>query len=166
MLMDLEAESYIATQLENYVHCPVILTNQTAPVPSYPYISYTITTPVHHAGGTYCMREGVYYQPMLQTWSLTAHSDDSRACQQLGMKMYDFFARVGRQSLYQEQIAVSGKTDLMQRDNLLTIQFEYRCGMDVIFRLMHRLDIDEGKIEQATVQHQMLYSTNHERNEK
>ena len=158
--MDFDAEPYIVTQLENYVNCPVILTNQTAPVPSYPYISYTITTPVHHAGGTYCMREGVYYQPMLQTWSLTAHSDNSRECQQLGMKMYDFFARAGRQALYQKQIAVSSKTDLIQRDNLLTIQFEYRCGMDVAFRLMHQLEVQESKIEQAVMRYRILQQQN------
>ncbi len=156
MLTELETEPYIVRQLESYIGCAVVLTNQTAPVPPYPYISYTVITPVHSVDGTYCMRGGVYYQPMLQTWSLTAHSGDSRSCQKLGMQMYDFFARAGRQVLYQKEIAVDSKTDLMQRDNLLTIQFEYRCGMDVIFRLMHRLGVQEGTIEQADVRIRML----------
>lgn len=162
MLTDFETEPYIVTQLENYVNCPVILTNQTSPVSPYPYISYTITTPVHHADGTYCFQNGVYYQPMLQTWSLTAHSDNNRDCQKLGMRMYDFFARAGRQALYQKQIAVSSKTDVMTRDNLLTIQFEYRCGMDVTFRLMYRLEVNEGTIERAVMQHRILYNTEKE----
>lgn len=151
MLINLDTEPYIVTLLEQYAGCPVVLTNQTSPVPPYPYISYTIITPVHHVDGTYCMKDGVYYQPMQQTWSFTAHSDDCRACQRLGMKLYDFFARAGRQSLYREQIAVSSKTDLIQRDNLLTIQFEYRCGMDVTFRLMHQIEVDEGSIENLSI---------------
>lgn len=152
MLTNLDTEPYIVRQLEAYTNCTVVLTNQTSPAPPYPYISYTIITPVHSVGGTYCMQNGIYYQPMLQTWSLTAHSDDSRACQQLGMRMYDFFARAGRQALQRQQIAVDSKTNLSSRDNLLTVQFEYRCGMDVIFRLMHRLDVQEEKIEEAVIQ--------------
>lgn len=163
MLIDLDTEPYIVTQLERYTGCTVVLSNQTAPVPHYPYISYTITTPVHQVGGTYCMKEGIYYQPMLQTWSFTVHSDDSRKCQQLGMKMYDFFARAGREALYQNQIAVSRKTDLMQRDNLLTVQFEYRCGMDVTFRLMHQLEVHESTIEQEETQHRVTSQKNKRR---
>lgn len=148
MLAISDIESKIVTALENYIDCPVILSNQTAPSPSYPYISYTITTPVHHVDGTYCMKDGVYYQPMLQTWSFTSHSDDSRACRCLGMRMYDFFARSGRGILNKIGTAVSSKTDLMNRDNYITIQYEYRCGMDVTFRLMHQLDVEEGTIKQ------------------
>mgnify|MGYP001198293416 CR=1 FL=1 len=148
MLAISDIESKIVTALENYIDCPVILSNQTAPSPPYPYISYTITTPVHHVDGTYCMKDGVYYQSMLQTWSFTSHSDDSRACQRLGMRIYDFFTRSGRGILNKIGTAVSSKTDLMNRDNYLTIQYEYRCGMDVTFRLMHQLDVAEGAIEQ------------------
>lgn len=149
MLAISDIESKIVTALENYIDCSVILSNQTAPSPSYPYISYTITTPVHNANGTYCMKDGVYYQPMLQTWSFTAHSDDSRACWQLGMRVYDFFARSGRMALHKIGTAVSSKTDLINRDNYLTIQYEYRCGMDVTFRLMYQLDMTEATIEQG-----------------
>lgn len=151
MLSDFEAEPYIVTQLEQYAGCPVVLSNQTSPMPPYPYISYTIITPVHADGGTYCLKDGIYYQPMLQTWSLTAHFDDCRACQRLGMRLYDFFARAGRMALQRKNIAVSSKTNLMQRDNLLTVQFEYRCGMDVTFRMMHQLEVTEGIIEQAVL---------------
>ncbi|MDE6021172.1 MAG: hypothetical protein K2H01_09300 [Ruminococcus sp.] len=148
MLAISDIEPKIVTALENYAGCPVVLSNQTAPSPPYPYISYTITTPVHNTDGTYCMKDGVYYQPMLQTWSITAHSDDSRACQKLGMRVYDFFARSGRMALHKIGTAVSSKTNLMNRDNYLTIQYEYRCGMDVTFRMMHQLDVTEETIEQ------------------
>lgn len=156
MLKDLDTEPYIVRKLEEYAGCTVVLTNQTAPVPPYPYISYTVITPVHSVEGTYCMRDGIYYQPMLQTWSFTAHSDDSRSCQKTGMRLYDFFARAGRQDLHRKQIAVDSKTNLTSRDNLLTVQFEYRCGMDVTFRMMHLLEVEEENIEQADLRIRML----------
>jgi len=155
MLVIADIESKIVTELEKYVGCTVVMSNQTSPSPPYPYISYTIITPVHNENGTYCMKDGVYYQPMLQTWSLTAHSDDNRVCQRLGMRMYDFFARSGRMNLNNIGTAISSKTDLMNRDNYLTIQYEYRLGMDVTFRLMHQLDMAEGTIEQEIMRIRM-----------
>lgn len=155
MLVIPDIEPKIVTALENYAGCPVVLSNQTAPSPPYPYISYTIITPVHKAGGTYCLKDGVYYQPMLQTWSFTAHSDNSRACQHLGMLVYDFFARSGRMALNKIGAAVSSETNLMNRDNYLTIQYEYSCGMDVTFRLMHQLDAAEETIEQEIMRVRM-----------
>ena len=143
----------IATLLEADVHCPVVLANQTAPAPPYPFLSFTILTPVHAEQGTYCFDKGIYYQPMLQTWSLTAQSDDYAACQEIGMRMYDFFARAGRAALYQNQIAVASLTDLTARDNLLTVQYVYRCGMDVTFRMMHQLEVVESRIVQEMLQH-------------
>lgn len=155
MLAVADIESKIVTELENYVGCTVVLSNQISPSPPYPYISYTIITPVHHENGTYCMKDGMYYQPMLQTWSLTVHSDDNRECQHLGMRMYDFFARSGRMKLNNIGTAISSKTDLMNRDNYLTIQYEYRLGMDVTFRLMHQLDMAEETIEQEIMRIRM-----------
>ncbi len=142
----------IATLLEANIHCPVVLANQTAPSPPYPFLSFTILTPVHAEQGTYCFDNGIYYQPMLQTWSFTAQSDDYAACQEISMRMYDFFARAGRAALYRNQIAVASLTDLTARDNLLTVQYVYRCGMDVTFRTMHQLEVVEGRIEQEMLQ--------------
>lgn len=79
------------------------------------------------------------------------HSDDNDACQRLGLRMYDFFRRGGREILYRKNIAVASLTNLTTRDNLLTVQFEYRTGLDVTFRLMHRLDTNESFIADAPI---------------
>ena len=148
MLIDMDIESKIATLLEEYSECTVVMSNQTSPMPEYPYISYTVTTPVHAENGTYCFKNGVYYQEMLQTWSFTAQSDGCRKCREIGMRMYDFFARAGRAKLQKIGTAVSSLTDVMNRDNYLTIQYEYRCGLDVTFRMMHVVDVPEERIEE------------------
>ena len=151
MLKDFDAEAYIVKQLEGYTDCTMVLSNQSGPVPEYPYLSYTITTPVHALGGTYGLRDGIYMQPMQQTWSITAHGEDSRKCQRLGMRVYDFFARAGRHLLFSRNIAVASFSDLTDRDTYLTIQQEYRCGMDVTFRMLHQLEVAEGSISQMEV---------------
>ena len=65
--------------------------------------------------------------------------------------LYDFFARAGRDKIGENGIAVAGKTDLTSRDNLLTIQFEYRNGMDVTFRMMHTIPLEEPTIESVSI---------------
>ena len=138
MLNDFDAEAYIVKQLEGYTGCTMVLSNQSGPVPEYPYLSYGL-------------RDGIYMQPMQQTWSITAHGEDSRKCQRLGMRVYDFFARAGRQLLFSRNIAVASFSDLTDRDTYLTIQQEYRCGMDVTFRMLHQLEVAEGSISQVEV---------------
>lgn len=155
MFCDISIEEKIVTMLESYVKCPVILANQTSPEPKYPYISYTIITPVHAENGTYNFKDGVYYQPMLQTWSFTVQSDKYKECQKISMMMYDFFARAGRAELYKSGISVSDKSNLTSRDNYITIQYEYRCGIDITFRMMQKLDVTEGKIESSNLKYYM-----------
>ena len=53
-MIDQDYESTIVNELSQYTGCTVVLANQTAPMPPYPYISYTIITPVRAVGGTYC----------------------------------------------------------------------------------------------------------------
>jgi hypothetical protein len=147
MLARPETEAEIVALLEEYTGCTVVLANQTSPMPEYPYISYTITTPVHAQGGTYCITDGEYYLPMLQTWSFTVQSGDYNECMKKGMRMYDFFAQGGIEKLQKINVAVSSKTNLTSRDNFLTIRYEYRCGMDVVFRLPHIVEMTDGEIK-------------------
>lgn len=146
MVADADAQRYIVHELAAYMGCPVVLTNQTTPAPPYPYVSYTILTVVAAKGGTYGFTRGIYLQPMEQTWSLTTHTDNPTDSGTLGMRLYDFFARAGRAALFRENIAVANVGSVTCRDNLLTVQFEYRTGADVTLRLMHRLGTCEGEI--------------------
>lgn len=124
--------------------CEVIRQNQVAHIPPYPYVSYTITTPINELKGTYCKAEdGTLYRNILQTWSFTVQSDDYDESLQLGLKMADYFTAVGLVNLSDKNITVRTVTNLTSRDNLITIQYEHRQGLDVTFGLLYTITPDE-----------------------
>lgn len=142
-------KAYLSTEIRP---CEVVRQNQTAKAPAYPYVSYTATTPVVDNRGTYCKREdGALYKNLLQTWSFTVQSDDDDEAIVLGMKMYDFFSLVGLTPLADAGINVHRVTNLTARDNLLTIQYEHRKGLDVTFGLLSVIE-PENQVSKDTIE--------------
>lgn len=135
-------EIVIASSLKDYLStearpCEVVRQNQVAEIPHYPYVSYTVTTPVTELKGTYNRAEdGSLYRDATQIWSFTVQSDDQDEAMNLGMKMADFFNAAAVVRLWDNGISVRRVTNLTARDNLLTIQYEYRKGLDVTFGLL------------------------------
>lgn len=128
--------------------CEVVRQNQVQAAPCYPYVSYTVSTPLSEHKGTYCKApDGTLYRDILQTWSFTVQSDDQDEALELGMKMYDYFSAVGLTLLNDNAITVRRVTSLTQRDNLITIQYEYRNGLDVVFGLMYEITPDQQMSE-------------------
>ena len=126
-------KAYLSTDVRP---CEVVRQNQVAKAPPYPYVSYTVTTPVSAKRGTYCEAEDGDYIQVVQTWSFTVQSDDQDEAMTLGLKMYDYFTNAGLTLLSDNGIVIFGVTNLTTRDNLLTIQYEYRNGLDVEFSLL------------------------------
>lgn len=130
-------KAYLSTDVRP---CEVIRQNQTAKVPPYPYVSYTVTSPVSAMAGTYSeAKDGTLYRNIMQTWSFTAQSDDQEEALTVAMKIYDFFTAVGLTALADNGIAVRRVRDVTARDNLLSIQYEYRNGLDVTFGLLYAI---------------------------
>lgn len=120
--------------------CEVVRQNQVAESPAYPYVSYTITTPVAAHNGSYSEAEdGTLYRNALQTWSFTVQSDDQDEALTLAMKTYDYFTAAGVTHLADKGITVRRVRDITTRDNMLSIQYEYRNGLDVTFGLMYSI---------------------------
>jgi len=129
------------SMLEEYTGCVCVPSNTTQKMPKYPYISYSvINTEVQK--GTYAAvtieRDGkqipVQFKPMLQKWSLTVQSDDDAEALEKAMLISDFFAEAKRQELADQDIVVADIGAITPRDNLLTIEYEYRKGLDVTLR--------------------------------
>lgn len=121
--------------------CPVILANQTAPIPPYPYISFTITTPVGADMKGYSIsNNGTRYKSLTQTWSFTVQSDDDMQALAVAMQAYDWFALTGNTFLSDNDVVVQRVHNINNRDNLLSIEYEYRRGFDVEFLLIHTLE--------------------------
>lgn len=136
-MTDFEAvRRVVVSGLKNYVNCPVVRSSQNAEPPDYPYISYTITTLAKSKGGTYCIAEdGTRYKELLQTWSITALSDNASESMQNALKAKEWFDIAGNIFLSDNGVVVKNTTDINNRDNFITTEYEYRNGFDVVLRL-------------------------------
>lgn len=138
----------IVNGLQNEIKCSVIRANQTAPIPDYPYISYTITTPFADVKGTYGeYKNNIKRNTVKQTWSITVQSNNSTESQYIAVQANNWFLENGRIYLKDKGIIVSSVGNISNRDNLLSIDYEYRNGFDVVFAL-----IDEIKRENEIIE--------------
>jgi len=142
-------KAYLSTEVRP---CEVVRQNQVAEIPPYPYVSYTLTTPVAADKGTYSQAEdGTLYKAVLQTWSFTVQSDDQDEALTLALKAYDYFTSAGVVPLSDKGITVRRVRDVTTRDNLLTIQYEHRNGFDVTFGVLTKIAADTQVIETITI---------------
>lgn len=131
----------VVAGLKGYLNVPVIRSNQTGKPPEYPYVSYTITTPMSQNKGTYGRYDdNKERKPFTQTWSITVQSDDNSECVELAIKAHEWLDYVGRVHLTDNGVVVQQVGGVNNRDNLLTIEYEYRNGFDVIFGIMNEVD--------------------------
>jgi hypothetical protein len=162
-------EIIIVEALQKHLGCPVVRANQTAPIPPYPYVSYTLMAPITENKGTWGKYDdGKDRKPITQTWSITVQSDDSTESQMLSLKAHDWFDYVGTLLLTDNNIIVQSVTDINNRDNLLTIAYEYRNGFDVVFWFLNEVPaVTEatGYIEEAVI-NDVLYSRENENKEE
>lgn len=141
-----QTEIVIVENLKDYLQselrpCEVVRQNQVSKIPPYPYVSYTVIPLVSSMGGTYCEAEdGTLYRAIQQTWSFTTQSDDQEEAIELAYKIVDFFSAVGVTLLNDNGIVVIRVGGISNRDNLITIQYEYRNGLDVTFSLIYSIE--------------------------
>lgn len=138
------------------VTCPVIRANQTAPIPPYPYLSYTVTQPIVSDSKGYSTEEdGSRFKTLSQVWSITVQSNDDEEAINIAMLAYDWFAIEGNTYLSDNNVVVQRVGNVTSRDNLLSIEYEYRKGFDVYFDLSHEISQTEveasGYIETAEI---------------
>lgn len=142
----------IAKGLKEYLQCPVIRSNQNENPPDYPYVSYTIRIPTSENKGTYGEYEdGIDRKEVTQTWSITILSKDSSESVILAQKAREWFDRVGNIYLNDNDIIVQSVGEVDNRDNFLTIEYEYRQGFDVVFSLVDEVKREIGTIESVTI---------------
>lgn len=122
--------------LSAYLGCPVIRANQTAPPPAYPFVAYTVTTVMGENNGTYEEYEDDTARKVFtQTWSISALSDNSVESVELATKAREWFDFVGTTFLNDNNVIVHSVGAVTNRDNILTIEYEYKNGFDVVFVL-------------------------------
>lgn len=127
--------------LREYLNCPVIRSNQNETPPDYPFISYTITTPMSENNGTYGEYEdGTDRKPFTQVWSISALSNDDTESVTLACKTREWFDSVGTLYLNDNNVIIQKIGDITNRDNILTVEYEYKKGFDIVLYLFDTLE--------------------------
>ena len=149
----------IANALKAYTGAEVVMANQTATMPDYPYISFTVSTAMSANNGTFGRyidpddEDGaIYGKQVNQIWSFTVQSDDADEAAVLAYKAHDYFDLIGREYLYDNGMAVVRVESITNRDSLLSVMYEYRYGFDVTLAMMNVVsssELGEGVIETA-----------------
>ncbi len=124
----------VVTGLKNYLGVPVIRSNQNETPPQYPYVSYTITTLESENNGTYGEYEdGIDRKAVTQTWSISAVAATNSESIELASKAKQWLERVGTIYLNDNDVICQRCTSINNRDNVLSVEYEYKNGFDAVF---------------------------------
>lgn len=124
----------IAAGLKQYLSVPVIRGSQTAKAPAYPYVVYNVTTGAGENNGTYQRhRDGIDRLMVRSIWSISALSADWDESVSLAAKAREWFNHSGRAWLAEKGVTVQTTTEITNRDNVLTVEYERKNGFDVAF---------------------------------
>ena len=145
----------IARALADVLGIPVIRGNQSAPAPRYPYATYNIITPATAKGGTWQQHEDGYDRLLVRSiWSFTFLAQDCDESMANAIRAREWFEHTGCTWLGGRGIAVQSVTDIANRDNIISVEYERRSGFDVSFYVydeVHRPIDDTGYIETASI---------------
>lgn len=144
MIDQIKINKTITSGLEKVTGCKIIKSNTTAKAPNYPYISFTILS-TDTKKGTYSGK-GTRYIPVQQTWSLTVQSENDNESYDIAMKTKDWLEVAGQLFLSEAGIVVQSVGSIGNRDNLLTMNYEYRKGFDVKFSLMNIIEVQQDEV--------------------
>lgn len=140
----------VVTGLREYLGIPVIRGNQNAEPPDYPYVSYNIITLESANNGTYGeYKDGVDRIPVTQTWSISIQSNKYDESITLASKAREFLCHTGSCYLNDNNVIVQKVGEITNRDNLISIDYEYKNGFDAVFWLMREA---KNPMENSTIE--------------
>lgn len=152
-MIEIKAKQKIMlSMLETHTGCKFVPANTTKNMPAYPYVSFSVIN-VNTRKGTYSQAGSALYMPAQVKYSFTVQSDDDAEALMLAMSVKDFFEEGKRQALADNGIIVADVGGITPRDNLLTIEYEYRKGLDVTLSFNNIIaeSADTGEISNITI---------------
>lgn len=151
MIEQVRINTIITEGLKRECGCEIIKSNTTARMPPYPYLSFTILT-TENRKGTYS-GQGTRTIPVKQTWSFTVQGDQDDETLETAMKARDWMEEAGRLHLNDRGIVVQSLGAVTSRDNLISIEYEYRKGFDMVLSLVNTVELPETEtIEQINIE--------------
>lgn len=137
---------------------PVIMSDQSGPAPDYPYITYTVTSPYLPNGGpnySTAVEDGNMVERFERhidlVISFTALSGDPDEAMAYAMLMIEYYQNRASYELREVGVVVVSVSNVQNRDNLLTIDYERRCGIDVRFRVIDSASQGIDPIDSADI---------------
>ena len=156
-----EIRKTVSTGLRKYLDIPVIRGNQTARAPQHPYAAYNVTTIATKNGGTYQQHEdGIDRKLVKSIMSLSFVCDDYDESVMYATKAREWFEHSGRAWLSERGVIVQSTTDITNRDNILSVEYERKNGFDVVFYVYDEaksLTETNGFIEGAEIAHEIKH---------
>ncbi|MEB9896764.1 hypothetical protein P4K96_25395, partial [Bacillus cereus] len=137
-------------QLHKHLGLPVIMTDQAAPQPSYPFIGFTFVAPYVDKspyGNHFIQDEHRIEKLAAVTISITCYAKSSQDGYRISGQARDWFQGIGRNLLKDAGIVVVKLEATTARDTLLTYDYERRIGFDVHMRMVDVIEYDEDMIE-------------------
>ena len=151
MMKNSDLRNHIIGGLNNYMgdECPVLLSTSVEPQQKYPYISYTITNP-RIEPVKYSMYEETrldrikrrYETIIEQVYSFTVIGNEEDQVHDLLHKAVNYFRIYGVNDLSIHQIAIVEVSNVQNRDNFISVEYEKRIGFDVRFRVTEISDYE------------------------
>ncbi len=94
-MIDIESiRAAVVKGLRDYIGVEVIRSNTSKPLPKLPFCSYTITSLLDNAKGTWGRYDDVTDKiPTVQTWSITLNAKDFGECSNLAISAHDYFSK-------------------------------------------------------------------------
>ena len=148
----------MASGLSAALGVPVIRSDQSAAAPPYPYLTYTVTTVASANAGTWQRHADGYDRKYLTTtWSITALAEDWAVSVNLAVAARDWLEHTGHVQLSDAGVIVARVTDVNNRDNVLTVEYERRNGFDVTLRMYDVVSDPRSYIDSAQINGGMDY---------
>lgn len=141
----------LINELSSYLSRPVILADQSAPKPKYPYIA--IKEMINHIPAPQSITteedKQKSHSQATKPLSITAYSKDFNDVNDLINKVFNWFEFTGYRTLKNLGYVVERVESIMNRDSLIVDDYERRRGFDVILRFTHEIERDLEVIEEV-----------------
>jgi len=140
--------SEVVNLLQEHISRPVILADQAAPKPPYPFISIKETSSFIPQPGQQNITDEPLPQDIRQVatsqptkvLSVTIYSDSFQTAETLSQQVHDWFSFSGHQQLKETGFVVADVTAITNRDSLIVDDYERRRGFDVTLRFVHSME--------------------------
>lgn len=143
-----EYNRLICDGIQEAFGCPAVKSNLVEHVPDYPYVSFTITG-IRTRPRTYADAERPYVPAEVSySWTVQSNSDDEAT--ELAHRLHDWFDMTGRMYLKDNGMVFTDVGGITERDNMITLEYEYRKGFDCVLHLMNYVDRDTEVIDSFT----------------